>query len=315
MSVEPMLPPANLVGEGEEVRFSSGLVMVRERYDVVSGIQSPVDGEGSNQLQLHIRLSGDSRIKAKGLRTTELRPATFAAFIHPNGGLKHHQFVCGQRYESVTVVCGSECAAELFGEDLKRMPQAIREFAGSRETGFYLASRPIIAEMAFVARALLDMGDGSPLKPLYLESKALELASYSLDALLDYGAGTALSSSLSRREYDRVRQVYQIVVENYVRPHPLRRIADMVGMSEARMCTAFKAVYDTTIYNLVVRCRMNHAIQLLTASSASITDIALDLGYEHPGNFSTAFRKLYGVSPSMVRKKGQADIFPIPPPG
>ena len=303
--------PSSLVGDGQEMRFSSGLVMVRERYDVVSGTQSPVDGEGPNQLQLHVRLSGSSRIRATGLRPADLRPATFSAFIHPSGGLKHHQFARGQRYESVTVVCGQQCAAELFGADVDRMPQAIRKFAGAGETGFYLATRPIIAEMAFVARALLDMDDASPIRPLYLESKTLELAAYSLDALLDCGPGAA-PAMLSRHEYDRVEQVYQIVLENYVRPYPLKRIAELVDMGEARMCTAFKAVYGITIYSLVVRCRMNHAIHLLTGSDASITDIALDLGYEHPGNFSTAFRKLYGVSPSVVRKKGSGNPTPLP---
>lgn len=307
----PVSHPSSLVGDGQEMRFSSGLVMVREQYDVVSGIQSPVDGEGPNQLQLHVRLSGSSRIRASGLRPADLRPATFSAFIHPSGGLKHHQFVRGQRYESVTVVCGPQCAAELFGADVGRMPQAIRKFAESSETGFYLATRPIIAEMAFVARALLDTENTSPIKPLYLESKALELAAYSLEALLDCGAG-ATQALLSGHEYEQVEQVYRIVLEHYVRPYPLKRIAELVGMGEARMCTVFKAAYGITIYNLVVRCRMNHALRLLTASDASITDIALDLGYEHPGNFSTAFRKLYGVSPSVVRKNGGGSPTPLP---
>lgn len=305
MSVEPVPHSPSLVGDAQEVRFSSGLVMVRERYDVVSSVRSPVDGQGASQLQLHVRLSGDSRIQAKGLRDVDLQPATFTAFIHPGGEPKRHQFISGQRYESVTVVCGSECAAELFGSELERMPQAIRKFAGSRETGFYVATRPILAEMAFVARSLLDMDEGSPIKPLYLESKSLELASYSLDALLGYATAPAGAPALTRGEHERIRQVYQMVVDNYVRPYPLKQIADMVDMGEARMCTAFKAVYGITIYNLVVRCRMNHALRLLADSSASITDIALDLGYEYPGNFSTAFRKLYGVSPSLLRKQRQ----------
>lgn len=313
MSVEPVPHPPSLVGDGQEMRFSSGLVMVRERYDVLSSVRSPVDGEGASQLQLHIRLSGDSRIQARGLHDVDVRPATFTAFIHPSGGLKRHQFVRGQRYESVTVVCGSECAAELFGPELERMPQAIRKFAGARETGFYAATRPILAEMGFVARALLDMDDGSPIKPLYLESKSLELASYSLDVLLGHGGGPVGAPALSRREHDRIRQVYQLVVDNYVRPYPLREIAGMVGMGEARMCTAFKSVYGITIYGLVVRCRMNHAIRLLAGSSASITEIALDLGYEYPGNFSTAFRKLYGVSPSLLRKQRRGAAAPSAP--
>lgn len=310
VSVEQVPSPSNLVGNAQEMRFASGLVMVRERYDVVSGEHSPVGGQGADQLQLHIRLSGDSRIQARGLREVDLRPATFTAFIHPGDEPKRHQFVRGQRYESVTVVCGPECAANLFGSDLDRMPRAIRNFAGTGGTGFYVATRPILAEMAFVARALLDMDEGSPIKPLYLESKSLELASYSLDALLAYDAGPAGALALSRGEQDRIRQVYELVVGNHVRPWPLKRIAEVVGMGEARMCTAFKAVYGITIYNLVVRCRMDHAIRLLTGSNASITDIALDLGYEYPGNFSTAFRKLYGISPSLLRKQGRTAIPP-----
>ena len=40
---------------------------------------------------------------------------------------------------------------------------------------------------------------------------------------------------------------------------------------------------------------------MLVAGEASITEIALTVGFEHPSNFAKAFKRTFGYSPTSVR--------------
>jgi AraC-like DNA-binding protein len=47
--------------------------------------------------------------------------------------------------------------------------------------------------------------------------------------------------------------------------------------------------------------KMNHARSMLQQGCLDVTDVADELGYKHYNNFSTAFKKKFGYSPSSVR--------------
>ncbi|MDE0284944.1 MAG: helix-turn-helix transcriptional regulator, partial [Gammaproteobacteria bacterium] len=57
----------------------------------------------------------------------------------------------------------------------------------------------------------------------------------------------------------------------------------------------------TTVHNYLHRARMEKACDLLANSELTITQIAMSLGYEYSSNFTTAFRKHFGVTPRQVR--------------
>lgn len=60
----------------------------------------------------------------------------------------------------------------------------------------------------------------------------------------------------------------------------------------------------TTYREIVQRARMRRAAALISESCLTLTDISLSLGYSDPGNFSRAFRKHFGRSPSSLRRCG-----------
>ncbi len=47
--------------------------------------------------------------------------------------------------------------------------------------------------------------------------------------------------------------------------------------------------------------RITQAMRVLRQESVSVTDLALDLGYDHPQNFARAFRRRVGLSPRRYR--------------
>lgn len=62
--------------------------------------------------------------------------------------------------------------------------------------------------------------------------------------------------------------------------------------------------HNLVFRELVLRTRLERAIELLRETDNPITDIATGLGYATPANFSRSFRHVFGVSPSEMRKNG-----------
>ena len=79
------------------------------------------------------------------------------------------------------------------------------------------------------------------------------------------------------------------------------RVADAFGVSERtfrRRLTAANLSYT----ELIDESRYARSLELLRDANLSITELALSLGYEYSENFTRAFRKRVGVSPSKYRK-------------
>ena len=56
----------------------------------------------------------------------------------------------------------------------------------------------------------------------------------------------------------------------------------------------------------VKRIRLHRARQMI-AGAAGITEAALNVGYNHPSQFSRDFRKTYGLSPSAFQQTYMGD--------
>ncbi len=65
----------------------------------------------------------------------------------------------------------------------------------------------------------------------------------------------------------------------------------------------FRGKYGFTIYEYVLKLRMERAKELLEDEDNKIIDIAERLGYADNHYFSKAFRTYYDISPSQYRKE------------
>ena len=73
-------------------------------------------------------------------------------------------------------------------------------------------------------------------------------------------------------------------------------------MSEYHVAHVFKDEMGTSPMQYVMHRRMGEAQTLLMDTNLSIGDIADCLGYTNPWNFSTAFGKCVGMTPSQYRQ-------------
>ena len=80
-----------------------------------------------------------------------------------------------------------------------------------------------------------------------------------------------------------------------------KNISKMLNVSESYLRAQFKKVYGISPYRYMTIVRMQEATNLLI-NNTSITETALAVGYSDIFQFSKAFKKFYGYSPSDAKR-------------
>ncbi|HEX7041018.1 MAG TPA: AraC family transcriptional regulator [Trueperaceae bacterium] len=89
----------------------------------------------------------------------------------------------------------------------------------------------------------------------------------------------------------------------------VRRLAALVGMSQAHFIRTFKEVFGETPHRYLQRRRVERAMYLLREQGRSVTDACFDVGFNSLGTFSRTFKEVVGVSPAAYRLgKGPAPV-------
>lgn len=124
-----------------------------------------------------------------------------------------------------------------------------------------------------------------------------------------------MKSDTQRLYADRMLQVLRHVQRHLDEPLDLAGLAAQAYFSVSHFHRVFKGMLGETIMDHVRRIRLERAYVQLVIGTASVTDIALDAGYDAQEAFSRAFRKTFGLSPSACRKEGMRPRFPAVPSG
>ena len=104
-------------------------------------------------------------------------------------------------------------------------------------------------------------------------------------------------------EEDRllIQRVAQHIDQNMSSVVSVGDLADDMGRSEKDLNTVFTYHLGMTVFAYLRASRMNKAKNLLAHTRMSIAQLALEVGYSNPANFSTAFKRIVGVSPKEYR--------------
>lgn len=108
---------------------------------------------------------------------------------------------------------------------------------------------------------------------------------------------------LSREDINRVMEVESLITKDLFHPAPfIPDLARRVNISETKLKNNFKTVFGVPIYQYFQKARMRAAREVLETHKYSVKQVALEMGYVNLSNFSTAFRKEFGVLPSKLNQ-------------
>jgi AraC-like DNA-binding protein len=157
---------------------------------------------------------------------------------------------------------------------------------------------PLRALAPLTARARTAVG-----QPDSLEEIALEFAGATIQGIAqDRREGLAAATP----DPARIARVLRRLDSRIGERHTLADLARDAGLSRYHFLRTFRRVTGVTPHQWLLRARLREAARRLVANHESITDLALDVGFDDLSNFIRSFRAEFGVSPSRYRGRRPA---------
>jgi AraC family transcriptional activator of pyochelin receptor len=155
-------------------------------------------------------------------------------------------------------------------------------------TGEYLAHQVLQCSLEGVTRRL------------FMESKALETLAYELEEFSDQAPGKAIRRDL--QEMEGLYHARRILEAEFTNPPSLFQLSRRVGLNDFKLKRGFREEFRNSVFGYVRQLRMEKARSLLEGSDLSVTQVALEAGYNSFGHFAAAFKRSFGILPSQYRR-------------
>lgn len=111
-----------------------------------------------------------------------------------------------------------------------------------------------------------------------------------------------LSNTSTKKELlRRLKTAKEYIDINFLNIRGIKEVAIHCGLSEYHFFRRFKELYKKTPHQYITEQKMHLAKYLLKRSNQSISQVALACNYSDVFTFSKAFKKFYGIAPSLMR--------------
>jgi AraC family transcriptional regulator len=112
---------------------------------------------------------------------------------------------------------------------------------------------------------------------------------------------TSVRASTKKEILQRLQEAKEYIDINFLQISEIKEIADHCRMSEYHFFRRFKEVYKKTPYQYITGQKMHLAKYLLKDTNNSVSEVALSCNFPDVFTFSKAFKKFYGIAPSLMK--------------
>jgi transcriptional regulator GlxA family with amidase domain len=114
------------------------------------------------------------------------------------------------------------------------------------------------------------------------------------------------------RELRELRRVKDRMDREYAQPLDVESLAREVHMSAGHFSRRFKLAYGESPYSYLMTRRIERAMALLRKGDLNVTEVCFAVGCSSLGTFSTRFRELVGMPPSVYKQEAAESTAGIP---
>lgn len=142
---------------------------------------------------------------------------------------------------------------------------------------------------------------GAPdtMKESYIKLKSMELLMFLSVAESDPNGSRRY---FYKTRVDAVKAIHRYMTAHMDKPFTLESLSERFGIPLTAMKTCFKSVFGTPIQTYMREYRLQAAAVMLRETGDAIADIAAKAGYDSHARFSSAFKSVFGASPTDYRK-------------
>lgn len=101
----------------------------------------------------------------------------------------------------------------------------------------------------------------------------------------------------------QVKKVLRYIEQHYAEQITLEELASIAGMNPKYFCRFFRQIIQRTPINYLNYYRIECAKEQLASTDATITEIALNCGFNDTSYFIKAFKKYMGITPKQYMRR------------
>jgi AraC-like DNA-binding protein len=101
----------------------------------------------------------------------------------------------------------------------------------------------------------------------------------------------------------RIQEIHEFLMKNYREEINLEQLAGLANMAPGSLCRYFKTQTGMTIFEYLLRIRVDFACKLLMDPDLNITTVCLDSGFNNLSHFNRQFKKYTGTTPTLYRDR------------
>lgn len=290
------LPEQLAQGIVSSVCFRDGLVLNVSRFQPRRPLCIEWSHDGTQSLfELHLHLTGSYHSNLAAPRRSYRLDAATCCSTYLNQDVLSGSIEYPADLDQLSVeIC-------LYGTELELADspwRALLPTQGGQANPAPLRVATLLPAMQAAAIQLLQCPLTGAARRLYLESKTLELLALALADATTPPSPTTLRAD----DRERICAARDILLARLDQPPSLLELARLVGLNDFKLKQGFRQLFNTTVFGYLHQERMQRAHQLLSAGEMSVLDVALAVGYASPSRFSVAFRRQFGINPSLVRR-------------
>ena len=102
---------------------------------------------------------------------------------------------------------------------------------------------------------------------------------------------------------DWLRRAREYVEANFLRSLSLAEIARVARVNRVHLARQFRSYFETSVGEYIRLKRVEQACKLVSTTSESLAEIAIDCGFSDQSHFSTTFRRHMGLTPARFREQ------------
>ena len=193
-------------------------------------------------------------------------------------------YLRGQSVHSILSAPGTTLYVSLFSDNLLR-----------RVTDNYCLINPVFTDSFGVLDALERIRSAGFKKESFydeISNALMQQLIAEIFSVLEIQASAVLTSAATER-YKQL--LYDI--DEHAETYSFSRAVEYMNMSEAYFSRFFKRISGMTFSMYLNHIRVNRAIDLIQNTDLSMTEIAMNCGFETIRNFNRVFRQITGYSP------------------
>ena len=137
-------------------------------------------------------------------------------------------------------------------------------------------------------------------RQIFLEGKAMELLAHKLEQL-GPGRGSGRASMKSPDD-ERVRHAAHMLVHDLENPPDIMTLANSAGINRNKLHRGFRRMFGLSPFEFLRNQRLQTAMLLLQDGQVNVTEASLMVGYTNLSYFAKAFKSMFGISPSELRR-------------